>query len=105
MARIDMPDGSWVEARLPTTDEYLALLDRPDDTPRVAVVREARDLMNAACSATSWGGRPSDLPPLRLVGLGVRWVTLAEDDAVPPASGTGSVTTSQAQGSPATDEG
>lgn len=46
-------------------------------------VRLVRDAMNAACEATSWGGRPSDLPPATLARLLPRWLNAAEDDALP----------------------
>jgi len=98
LVRLTLDDGRWLDCRLPTTDEFLDILDSRDggdDDPRsfVTQVRLVRDAMNAACEATSWGGRPSDLPPATLARLLPRWLNAAEDDALPPASGTSSGTT------------
>lgn len=107
MARIDLPDGRWLDMRLPTTDEWLALLeaeDADDPVSWVKRVRDMRDALNAACRETSWGGKPSDLSPGVLTSVLVpAWLKATEDDALPPASGTDSGTTSPEPSSPATD--
>jgi hypothetical protein len=108
MARITLPDGRWLEVRLPTTDEFLLLLDVPDDESRrpfVQRIREVRDIFESACSATSWGGRPGDLQPLQLIELVGPWLDATEDDALPPESGADSETNSLPPSSQATDEG
>jgi len=98
MPRINLPDGRWVDLRLPTTDEWLTILDDPDADPDddmagVKRVRVVRDALNAAFTATSWDGKPSDLDPVTLTKMAGPWLAATQDDAIPPASGTGSGTT------------
>lgn len=97
MPRLTLPDGRWLDARLPTTDQFLALLD-PDEDPDAPLagvrrIRVARDALRDAFIETSWGGVPGDLRPDELAGLVGPWLAATEDDALPLASGTSSGTT------------
>lgn len=101
MAQFNLPDGRWIKMRVPTVNEHLAIADLPDiralpkeeqHAANVARLRFYRDTFKAATIETSWGGDVGDVPIKVLYSLITPWLRAAEDDAVPPASGSSSDT-------------
>lgn len=110
MPRFNLPDGRWLRMRLPTVNEHLAIADLPDITklPReeqpaakVERLRFFRDTFRSATEETSWGGDVGELPVRTLSALITPWLRAAEDDAVPPDSGSNSPTSQDEPRSPA----
>jgi hypothetical protein len=99
MARIDLPDGRSLELRPMYISDKLAIvaLDA-EDPPRAFLARmEAyAAILERAVTWRSWDGPLTDMTEQRLLAILREWAVLTEDDALPPASGTGSEMTSPA---------
>lgn len=99
MARIDLPDGRWVDLRpqyLSDKNAIIALNERieGDNGRYIDLVNGYADILRPAVLATSWGGDIAEMPERRLLVLLADWARLTEEDAVPPASGTSGETSS-----------
>lgn len=96
MPRITLPDGRWLDMRLPTVNELLDLDDLPTEEGNggeFARMRFWRNTLRAATSATSFGD-VGDVSVADMMLIVSGWLTARDEDAVPLASGTTSVTTS-----------
>ncbi len=89
MPRITLPDGRWLDMRLPTVNELLDIDDLPEaegDTEAFKRIRFWRNTLRAATSATSWDGDPGDLSIVDMMGVVGPWISAKDEDAVPKAS-------------------
>lgn len=104
MPKIVLRDGRWLQMRLATVNEQLAIIDLPAATEkgaRIDRLRFFRDMLRDATSETSWGGDPGDLSTADMSSVIQPWLRATEDDAVPPDSGSSSDTTRRAPSSQA----
>ena len=103
MARITFNDGRWIELRPMWVDDELAVeelgtagseLEGTGDDPDAAtaayqrytaLLRQVRALLDAATTATSWGGGAGQMTRDDMLGLIGQWRRASQDDAVPPA--------------------
>lgn len=99
MARIDLPDGRWVDVRpqyLSDVNRLVELGKRSDDPDFTVLdlINGYADIIRPAVLALSWDGDVTDMPEPRLAWLIRQWAVVTEDDALPPDSGTGGATPS-----------
>ena len=105
MARIDFPDGRWVELRPMYVDDELALdeLAKAGDAVEAAgedrdeayrryidLLRQTKAVIEDATTAKSWEGSVGRMSRDDLMGLLGQWRRVTEDDAVPPVNGASS---------------
>lgn len=106
MARIDLPDGRWVDLRpqwLSEKNRILALADEVEaaEGRYIDLVNGYAGILRPAVTALSWDGDVADMPEGRLLWLLAEWARVTEDDALPPASGATGATTPRRPGSTA----
>lgn len=98
MARIDLPDGRWVDLRpqyLSDKNAIIALNARVEgeNGRYIDLLNGYADIIRPAVEATSWGGDVAEMTERRLLWLLAEWARVTEEEAVgPPASGTTSET-------------
>ncbi len=97
MARIDLPDGRWVNLRPMWLSEKVAIVAYEEETEGKQTSYLERmtayaALLRPGITETSWGGDIADMPETTMLNIMARWQTISEDDALPPVTGTSSET-------------
>jgi hypothetical protein len=104
---IDLPDGRALDLRPMYISDKRRLVDFETGSEGLRVL----DLMEGyiailepAVLWKSWDGPLTDMTEIRLLNIVREWAVVTEDDALPPASGTDSETTSPAPSSALAEE-